>query len=107
MKAIAFFFFLTLLTVACKNEKEEKQKEIPLVKNLAAESIEEKVSPADSMMGSQVFLSSCSSCHTGSRSLQAPSQAVLRTMTTYSIFAALTNGRMREQAKNLTEVQRK
>jgi len=65
------------------------------------------VSQADSLMGSQVFFSTCTTCHKDTSVLRAPSRGVLSTMTPRAILAALDNGRMKTQASKLTESQRR
>ncbi|HVX28319.1 MAG TPA: PQQ-binding-like beta-propeller repeat protein [Parafilimonas sp.] len=58
-------------------------------------------------MGKQVFVTVCSACHRDSARVNAPAITLLAGMTPRSVLAALDNGKMRQQAQNLTEEQRK
>jgi len=62
---------------------------------------------ADSLMGSEVFFSTCNTCHKDTSILRAPSRGVLSTMTPRAILTALDNGRMKTQASKLSEDQRR
>jgi polyvinyl alcohol dehydrogenase (cytochrome) len=106
MRVTSLLFLFSVL-IACSNAKNEQQKASPLVKGLAATNVPDKVSTADSAMGSHVFFSTCNSCHRDSIGLQAPSPAILRMMPTRAIYTALVSGKMQEQAKNLSDAQRK
>lgn len=58
-------------------------------------------------MGKKIFMTSCYSCHKDSTNPLAPGYTVLTLMTPRSIFSALTTGKMRQQAVNLSETERK
>lgn len=58
-------------------------------------------------LGSQVYATTCNTCHKEGAGLKAPSQAVLGIMTPRAILGALETGKMRTQAATLTGEQRK
>lgn len=58
-------------------------------------------------IGKQVFAAHCSSCHKDSAVGLAPGYTILTTMTPRSILAALTTGKMKQQAASLSDMERK
>ncbi len=63
--------------------------------------------PAIAKLGQQVYMTTCNTCHKPEASLKAPGHFILSTMPPRAILAALESGKMREQAKDLTDEQRK
>jgi polyvinyl alcohol dehydrogenase (cytochrome) len=65
--------------------------------------------PADSIkeIGKKAFLLTCQGCHKDTMNSIVPGQTILSTMTPRAILAALDNGKMRQQATNLTALQRR
>src|ERR1700744_2278771 len=57
-------------------------------------------------MGQTVFTKNCSTCHGNAAFPKAPSPAALAGLSPYVILNALDNGKMRQQAKDLSEEQR-
>jgi polyvinyl alcohol dehydrogenase (cytochrome) len=107
MRYIYFLFYTALVTTTviatqhiCRHYKQPT-------------SIQEFDSPRgipDSVkeLGKKVFNASCYGCHKDSiTTTLAPGQSVLSTMTPRAIFSALSNGKMRQQAINLSEKERK
>ncbi|MBS1596970.1 MAG: PQQ-binding-like beta-propeller repeat protein [Bacteroidetes bacterium] len=58
-------------------------------------------------LGKKIFFSSCYACHKDSGASLAPGQTILSAMTPRAVFAALTTGKMKPQAANLSESERK
>lgn len=58
-------------------------------------------------LGKKVFYASCQACHKDSAGMIAPGLSVLSTMTPRAILASLNNGKMRQQATNLSGEERK
>ena len=74
----------------------------------AAESASNAAVPDEVLkLGEHLFSQTCSTCHIDSIGSLAPSTGVLASMTPRAIYSALSNGKMVEQAKNLSEDQRK
>jgi polyvinyl alcohol dehydrogenase (cytochrome) len=67
----------------------------------------EKIPDSVATTGRILFNSNCRVCHNDSVKLAAPGLDILNTLTPRAIFAALKNGKMREQAKTLSDEQRK
>ena len=65
------------------------------------------VSAAIAKSGEQVFTNTCAICHDNGTKLSAPSRGVLRTMSSRSVLAALTIGKMRIEAQKLSDEERK
>lgn len=80
-----------------------------IVKNTAAETQQRFRTITDSTkeMGKKVFYASCYNCHKDSAAIIAPGISVLSTMTPRAILASLDNGKMRQQAVNLSQQERK
>src|SRR5687767_7895125 len=55
----------------------------------------------------QIFLSNCYNCHRDSGASMAPGISILSTMSPRAILASMNNGKMRQQAANLSEQERK
>ncbi len=107
MRYTIFLVIIFTTILACQNNAKEN-------KTTAAPDSTKKnntgtvsVSQADSLAGHQVFVSLCSTCHKDTSILRAPSRGILSTMTPRAILEALDNGRMKTQAANLTEDQRR
>jgi polyvinyl alcohol dehydrogenase (cytochrome) len=105
-----YAFCLTILfstVLACRNNSKENKisSTTDSTKKISAGST--TVSHADSLTGHTVFVSLCSKCHKDTSILRAPSKGVLSTMTPRAILEALDNGRMKTQASELTEDQRR
>ena len=64
-------------------------------------------SPAVMKMGEQVYQTTCNTCHKPEASFKAPGHFILSSMPPRAILAALETGKMRMQAKDLTDEQRK
>ena len=74
----------------------------------AAESASNAAVPDEVLqLGEHLFSQTCSTCHIDSIGSLAPSTGVLALMTPRAIYSALSKGKMVEQAKNLSEDQRK
>jgi cytochrome c553 len=58
-------------------------------------------------MGKRVFYASCYSCHNDSANTLAPGYTMLTTMTPRAILASLNQGKMKLQASNLSDEERK
>ena len=58
-------------------------------------------------LGKKVFYASCQACHKDSAGMIAPGISVLSTMTPRAILASLDNGKMRQQATNLSGEERR
>ncbi|GAB3335554.1 PQQ-binding-like beta-propeller repeat protein [Larkinella ripae] len=58
-------------------------------------------------LGSQVYASTCNVCHKEGAAVKAPSQVALGIMTPRAILSALETGKMRIQASQLSDEQRK
>jgi len=58
-------------------------------------------------LGKKVFYASCQACHKDSAGMIAPGVSVLSSMTPRAILASLNNGKMRQQATNLSGEERK
>ncbi|PWT74128.1 MAG: dehydrogenase [Bacteroidetes bacterium] len=58
-------------------------------------------------VGKRVFFANCYACHKDSSTTLAPAQTVLSVMTPRAIYAALNNGKMRQQGAALTDNERK
>src|SRR5262245_12899842 len=58
-------------------------------------------------LGKKVFYASCQACHKDSAGMIAPGFSVLSTMTPRAILASLNNGKMRQQATNLSDEERR
>ncbi len=65
--------------------------------------------PADSIkeIGKKVFLTNCNICHKDTVNSMIPGYIVLSSMSPRAIFTALESGKMKQQAINLSELQRK
>src|SRR5882724_5668603 len=57
--------------------------------------------------GKKIFYASCYTCHKDSGTSLAPGQTILTAMTPRAVYAALNTGKMRQQAANLSETERK
>ncbi len=105
-----YFIFLVICIstiLSCQsNGKENKTTEPSDSSNKTNTSVT-TISHADSLMGSEVFFSTCNTCHKDTSILRAPSRGVLSTMTPRAILAALDNGRMKAQAAKFSEDQRR
>ena len=60
-----------------------------------------------SALGRKIFYSTCYTCHKDTAGFLAPGISVLSLMTPRAVFAALVNGKMRQQAASLSENERK
>lgn len=63
--------------------------------------------PAITQLGQQVYMTTCNTCHKPEASLKAPGSFILSSMPPRAILAALETGKMRVQAKDLSDEQRK
>ncbi|AUD03702.1 outer membrane protein assembly factor BamB family protein [Spirosoma pollinicola] len=63
--------------------------------------------PAIAKLGQQVYMTTCNTCHKPEASLKAPGHFILSSMPPRAILAALETGKMRVQAKDLSDEQRK
>jgi polyvinyl alcohol dehydrogenase (cytochrome) len=98
-------FILTIL--ACRNNSKENKTGEASDSSRKTNAGNTTVSQEDSLMGSQVFFSTCNTCHKDTSILRAPSKGVLSTMTARAILAALDNGRMKAEAAKFSEDQRR
>ena len=55
----------------------------------------------------KIFYNSCYACHKDSAATLAPGLAIMSSMTPRAILASLNNGKMRQQAANISEEERK
>ena len=100
---ITLFCFLTLtILVGCKQSAKEET-----TANAPAASTPPALSAELLQMGEKTFAKSCANCHKDSVGSVAPSAAILGQMTSRAIFSALTKGKMIEQAKTLSDEERK
>ena len=107
MRYIVFLGTLILSFLSCQRagkDARDNQSADSSKKNLA---VKATISHSDSLIGHEVFFSTCNTCHKDTSILGAPSRGILSTMTPRAILSALDNGRMKVQAKSLTEDQRK
>jgi len=58
-------------------------------------------------LGKKVFFTSCNTCHKDSGTILAPGQTILSAMTPRAVYAALATGKMKPQAANLSDVEKK
>ena len=93
--------------LACQNNSKENKSAESSDSSKKTNAGVTTVSHADSLMGSEVFSSTCSNCHKDTSILRAPSKGVLSTMTPRAILAALDNGRMKAEAAKFSEDQRR
>jgi polyvinyl alcohol dehydrogenase (cytochrome) len=83
---------------------------VGLLALLSGSSLSAQVLPpeAGQRVGRGVFEQNCASCHvSGSPDQRAPDRQTLMKLSPEAIYAALTTGPMSEQAKNLTDVQKR
>lgn len=59
------------------------------------------------LTGETLFAAYCASCHVETSATRAPSLLAMRTMSTATIAFAMTNGRMKAEAKELTAMQQR
>ncbi len=78
-------FFLAVLPVGAQQQPEEDK-------------------PPAGAIAQKIFIANCMTCHeVGNSSGRAPSRETLMKLTPEAVYAALTTGPMTEQAKNLTD----
>lgn len=97
-----YFFFFVIVTFfaafnSCSNSKKNKTGGSSAIK---------KDSATIMAMGKNVFSTTCQACHGNPTFPKAPAQEAMAAMAPRVILNALDNGKMREQAKQLSEEQR-
>ena len=107
MRYVSFLAIMITTISACQNNTKENKTAAGPDSTMKISSDPTRVSPADSLMGHQVFVTLCSTCHKDTSILRAPGKGVLSTMTPRAILEALDKGRMKTQAAHLTEDQRR